>query len=40
MQAQQKEVYSEPIVLKHESLREVTGGIPGKYTEKQKEAVE
>mgnify|MGYP007014081568 CR=1 FL=1 len=31
-QDQQKEIYSEPIVLKHESLREVTGG--GKYAEK------
>lgn len=32
-QEQQKETYSEPIMIKHEALREVTGGM-AKYNEK------
>jgi len=34
METSRKESYTEPVLVKHEQLRDVTAGIGGKYGEK------
>lgn len=34
MESKQKQAYAEPVLVKREQLRDVTGGVSGKYREK------
>lgn len=34
MEIRQKESYTEPVLMKHELLRDVTAGVNGKYRDK------